>query len=314
MKPAKKTEVSHDLQNAVNRATKAMEENSDDFPVDPEERNFRIAKSMREKQLSLFEQKGIPLTPEYTSPMNNHIARTSIFAPIKRGTRSYHKGTLLYSQPGVLIKYHGEQLDMADQDTLLYAYHIAAGSKPFNDLLNSDAPQEMYFPIKINRAEFLRALGKSKTGPNYQWLHDSFFRLGRAHIYVETKHFHDQYPLILGPNLDVENQEYTFAVPLSSYMFFLKDQIGYVNRQRRLQLRKRVDMAKWLQTYAVSHAKTREYSIQLEKLKNLCGLSGRPRDLRKSVQEALHELVRVGELEYGEVDEDYTVRWKRIEE
>lgn len=283
------------------------------FLTETTERHQRILRSIRERQLSLFEQKGIPLTPEHTSPMNNHIARTSIFSPIRRGMRSYHKGTVLHSQPGVIIKYHGEQLDMADQDTLLYAYHIAAGTKPFNDLSTTEATPETHAAIKINRAEFLRALGKTKTGPNYQWLHDSFFRLGRGHIYIETKHFHDQYPLIIGPSLDVEKQEYTFAVPLSSYMFFMKDQIGYVNRQRRLQLKKRIDMAKWLQTFAVSHSKSEPYTIQLEKLRQLCGLTGRARDLRKSVQEALEELVRVGELEYGKVSDKDIVTWKRRE-
>lgn len=265
-----------------------------------------------ERQMSLFEKMGVPLTPKNTAPMNNHLARSSLFAPIRRGKRAMHDGTVLSSQGDVEIRYHGKQLDMADQDVLLHALNLAAGKRPFDDSqAAADTDVAPNARILVNRQKFLQAIGMSKSGQNYRWLEQAFKRLATGSVEVRKGKMTVIYHLIGNLVYDEEQGDYYFYIPRSTFAFFLENAFGYVNMKKRLALEARVDVAKWVQAFAASHAKG-EYAIRVAKLRELCGYESPLRHFRKALSEALAELVRVGEFVSAEIGENDVARWVKL--
>lgn len=269
-----------------------------------------LNKYIREQQLSLFEQKGIPITPEHTAPMNNYLARSSLFAPIKRGKRSMKDNTILTKQDSLEIRYTGPTLDMADHGVFLEALRRAAGVKPHD--VESDAEPPRSSKVIINRAEFLEALGRNKSGKNYKFLEDSFRRLFSASLSIKYDGVTDYYHLIGNLRYDENSGCYYYVVPLSSFILFADNQYGYINMLRRKMIGKRINMAQWLQSYFCSHAKNQPASISLAKLKGFCGYAGSIRDFRTSIRESLEELLRIKELSHADLDDNDIVRWVRV--
>jgi hypothetical protein len=262
-----------------------------------------------ERQLNLFEKMGVPLTPKDTAPMNNHLARSSLFAPIRRGKRAMHDGSVLSSQGDVEVRYHGKQLDMADQDVLLHALNLAAGKKPAAETPEGEIASEAR--VGINRKEFLEAIGMAKSGQNYKWLEQAFKRLATGSVEVRKGRLFAIYHLIGNLMYDSEAGDYFFYVPRSTFAFFLENAFGYVNMKRRLALETRVDVAKWIQSFAASHAKG-EYAIGVAKLKELCAYESPLRKFREALREALDELVRVGEFARAGIDDNDNAVWVKL--
>lgn len=263
-----------------------------------------------ERQLNLFEHAGVPLTPKGTSPMNNHLARSPLFSPLRRGKRPMRNNELLVQQGDFEIRYSGPALDMRDQDVFLEALRRAAGRRPHDEMAGETPSGESQ--IAINRAEFLESIGMDKSGASYRFLEKSFFRLHDASLKFIAPPVKVAYHLIGGLWYNENDGTYYYYIPKSSYVLFLNDGYGFVNMDRRFALENRVDIAKWIQAYAVSNAKG-EYSIELERLRDRCGYAGRLRDFRMAVREALAELVRVGEFSRAKLDDDDMVIWSRWE-
>jgi len=118
----------------------------------------------------------LPLWHESVRGMPNHLARSSLFAPIARGERRMHEKSLLASRSDVRIYFWGLQLDEADSDVWLQAVQEAR-------------PTPLGTPILINRAAFLRALGRATGKKNYTWLNEAFTRLSLAMLAVETSKY-----------------------------------------------------------------------------------------------------------------------------
>ena len=265
-----------------------------------------------ERQMNLFEKMGVPLTPKDTAPLNNHLARSSLFAPIRRGKRAMHDGTVLSSQGDVEIRYHGKQLDMADQDVLLHAFNLAAGKKPVDDSAGDGDGAEIGpdSRILVNRKEFLQAIGMSKSGQNYRWLEQAFKRLATGSVEVRKGKAFAIYHLIGNLVYNEKSGDYFFYIPKSTFAFFAENAFGYVNMKKRLALETRVDVAKWVQSFAASHAKG-EYAIGVNKLRELCAYESPLRRFRTALAEALAELVRVGEFSSARIDENDIARWTK---
>jgi hypothetical protein len=72
-----------------------------------------------------------------------------------------------------------------------------------------------------------------------------------------------------------------------------------------------LDLAKWLQCYAVSHAKG-EHRISVANLKTWSGYESRMRDFRANLGAALAELVRVDVLaSWAFYEDNKKVKWIR---
>ena len=115
----------------------------------------------------------LPGMDEFMRAMPNHLARSSLFAPVARGRKKMHKDTVLQSRGDAVIKFWGEQLDEAQADVWMQAMKEAQR-------------QPLGTPVVINRAEFLRAIGRAESGQNYQWLHRTMQALAFAMLVIEV--------------------------------------------------------------------------------------------------------------------------------
>jgi hypothetical protein len=267
-----------------------------------------------ERQLSLFEQAGIPATPTGTAPMNNHLARTSFFAPIKRGKRPFRERTPLVSQQDARILVTGHQLDMADQNVLLKVYENASGIKPIDSQAITDivpatkSDGSVQDPAKntrvvINRARFLESIKMTRTGPNYEWLHKSLLRLAGNIIEIETSDLITTFQLINPPNLCKNTGTYFVSIPPSAASYFLNSSYGYIDWDVRLSLQVRPELGSWIESFVASHRREELHFIELKKLQALCGASSPLHKWRKYFLEAVEELEKKGLFEFLKLDE-----------
>lgn len=231
----------------------------------------------------------VPRTPGETAPMSNYLARTSLFAPIRRGRRVMHDKQKLHSPEGIDVLYSGKQLDMADQDVYLTALRLAAGVKPGDKIV-------------INRAAFLRMLGyKHNPGArDYKWLEEAFYRISTGRVLIEAKSIKANLPLIGALLFDERSGDYYFTIPMETYALWAKNLYGYIDLEKRHALERNIPLSKWLQSYAQSHAPGL-HTISMELLHHWCGYGGRLRDFRDSLVVALEELTRVGILKSWEI-------------
>ena len=116
----------------------------------------------------------IPGVSESAHAIPNYIARTSIFAPIRRGYRCMHNDAVFLEGQNILIKGSGPQLSEDQSDIWMHAMY-----------LQTTTPVGIA-PI-INRADFLRALGRTTAGPNYVWLHSSMKALAKFTLEIEAR-------------------------------------------------------------------------------------------------------------------------------
>lgn len=252
-------------------------------------KNAELSRFRAEKGQSLLPGIVVPRTPGETAPMSNYLARTSLFAPIRRGRRVMHDKQRLHSPEGIDVLYSGKQLDMADQDVYLTALRLAAGVKPGDKIV-------------INRAAFLRMLGyKHNPGArDYKWLEEAFYRISTGRVLIEAKNIKANLPLIGALLFDERSGDYYFTIPMETYALWAKNLYGYIDLEKRHALERNVPLSKWLQSYAQSHAPGM-HTISMELLHHWCGYGGRLRDFRESLVVALEELTRVGILKSWEI-------------
>ncbi len=242
----------------------------------------------------------LPLFSHMDSAMPNHLARSSLFSPIKAGERQIHEKTMLASRGDSSIYYTGHQLDMADNDVFLQALRVARGQQLGNNI---------YF----NRAQFLRDIGRSVGKSQYEWLQDSFYRLTSGTVLVHTKRYKAALHLIDGYALDEKTGEYWLRMNPEIIKLFSHMEYALVDMRTRLRISRRQDMAKWLQNYVVTHEEGKEHVIGVHFLQLWSGSNGRLRDFQaRSLTKALEELQRLGLICNVEMRPDGKVAWLRL--
>lgn len=95
----------------------------------------------------------LPGMEEFMRTMPNYIARSSLFAPVAPRRKKMHKDTVLVSRGDAVIKFWGEQLDVAQADVWMQAMHEVS-KQPLGE------------PVVINRAAFLKAIGSRRAITN----------------------------------------------------------------------------------------------------------------------------------------------------
>lgn len=264
------------------------------------------------KQPNLGPLRKLPFWPESDRALPNHIARSSLFAPIQRGRRKAHRDTEIVSRADCRILFSGDQLDEADCDVWLQALHEAR-SVPLGE------------PVIINRAEFLKSIGRQKGSTGYDWLHQAFNRLAFGMIAIESKRYvigkgpssarSEVLHLIDGFSLDPAIDEYVLRIDPRWLAAFSNREFSRIDWQKRQAISKRTDLAKRLQRLiAASGDEVQRYSV--EWLKEVCCFTSPIRKFREALKEAIAELERL-EIIAGARLEISTrgieqVRWNRI--
>lgn len=231
----------------------------------------------------------LPGMDEFMRAMPNHIARSSLFAPVARGRRKMHDGTILQSRGDAEIRFSGKQLDEAQADVWMQAMKEAQR-------------QPLGTPVVINRAEFLRAIGREKSGQAYKWLHRTMQDLALAMLVIEVKKA-DGKPklsigktralhLIAGFDYDEDSEEYTLTIDPRWHAMYGNREFALIDWQKRREFGRNQDMAKTLQRLvATSSNPVQRYA--LDWLKSKMEYGGRMRDFRDALTRACTELKRL---------------------
>ena len=203
-----------------------------------------VAAKAEQKAAETPRQMFLPGMDEFMRAMPNHIARSSLFAPVARGRRKLHDGTILQSRGDAEIRFSGKQLDEAQADVWMQAMKEAQ-RQPLGEA------------VTINRAEFLREIGREKSGQAYKWLHRTMQDLAFAMLVIEvmkadgkpklsigkTRALH----LIAGFDYDEDSEEYTLTIDPRWHTMYGNREFALIDWQKRREFGRNQDMAKTLQ-------------------------------------------------------------------
>jgi len=245
----------------------------------------------READTALPVQLFLPGLEDFMRAMPNHIARSSLFAPVARGRKPLHKDALLVSRGDAIISFSGEQLDESQADVWMQAMHEA-----------SKAP--LGVPVTINRRSFLKAIGRHTGSSEYDWLHRTMKALSFAMLSIEVRNgervklqigttprsrvLH----LIDGFDLDPETDEYMLRIDPRWHGMYGNREWAMVDWAKRMQIGSGQDMAKALQRLiATSNDATQRF--ELSWLKAKLGYMSPMRKFKKSLMGAMLELERL---------------------
>lgn len=239
--------------------------------------------SARQRPKQLF----LPGMDEFMRAMPNHIARSSLFAPVARGRKKLHKDTVLVSRADAVIRFSGEQLDESQADVWMQAMHEAS-KHPLGE------------PVAIRRASFLRSIGRHVGNYEYKWLQRAMEALTFAMLTIEVTK--DGAPkLAIGKNgalhlidsfiFDPESETYMLRVDPQWQAMFANREFALIDWERRLRIHPRQDMAKALQRLAATSDETIQ-RYALDWLQRKLEYTGRPRDFREALTCAMRELER----------------------
>ena len=220
--------------------------------------------------------------------MPNHIARSSLFAPVAPGRKKTHNETVLVSRSDAVITFSGVQLDEAQADVWMQAIHEAS-------------KHELGKPVVINSAAFLRAIGRAKSGDSYKWLHRAFKDLAKGLLIIETfkagklKHSIGKtrmLRMIDEFSYDEITEEYSFSVDPRWSALYANREFALIDWEKRLSLGRGQDMAKAMQRLLATSSDERQ-AFNLDWLKKKLEYTGRMRDFRAAIARAMEELLRV---------------------
>lgn len=231
----------------------------------------------------------LPGMDEFMRAMPNHIARSSLFAPVARGRKRMHKDTVLQSRGDAIIKFWGEQLDEAQADVWMQAMKEAQ-RQPLGEA------------VTINRAEFLREIGRQTGNYEYKWLHRTMQALAFAMLVIEVTKADGKPKLSIGKtralhmiegfDYDDEAEAYTLRIDPRWHAMYGNREFALIDWEKRREFGRNQDMAKTLQRLvATSSNPVQRYA--LDWLKGKMEYGGRMRDFRDALTRACAELERL---------------------
>ena len=249
----------------------------------------RGAEAAEQKAAETEKQMFLPGMDEFMRAMPNHIARSSLFAPVARGRKRMHQDTVLQSRGDAEIRFWGEQLDEAQADVWMQCMKEAQR-------------QPLGTPVVINRAAFLREIGRQTGNYEYKWLHRTMKALSFAMLVIEvtkadgkpklsigkTRTLH----LIAGFDYDEASEEYTLTIDPRWHAMYGNREFALIDWEKRREFGRNQDMAKTLQRLvATSSNPVQRYA--LDWLKSKMEYSSPMRKFRDALGAACAELERL---------------------
>jgi len=249
--------------------------------------------------LPAVSEKKLDYWPDKSRSMPNPLTRCPLFAVLKPGERRWHKDEIIASRGDSRIIYTGEQLDQADCDVWLQA-------------LQFSKIQDVGERIHINRAMFLREMGRPTSGSNYQWLDRALHRLVAATIDIHTTRYQRTLGLLDAYRRDKGTGEYWIRISVEALALFDRNATSYIDWNIRKQIGRGQQLAKWLQNYVCGHARGQHHTIGIKSLHEWCGTTGRLRDFEgRALPKAMKEIKRLGIIEKDKIRKDGMVTWLR---
>ena len=222
--------------------------------------------------------------------MPNHINRSSLFAPIARGRRKFHRQTRLISRADAVLEYTGEQLDEADCDLMMALIWYAQ-----QQLLGEW--------VVMNRAEILRKIGRPLNKQTYDWLLRRMRAMTEATLYIEARKpdggtrykigYAEAFHIVSGFQYVEEPGEYRYKLDPRWVQMYARREYSLLSFEARLRIGRGQDMAKTLQRLLSTSADpVQRYALGW--LRDKMQYSGRMRDFRYALERACDELERLG--------------------
>jgi hypothetical protein len=229
----------------------------------------------------------LPGINEASRAIPNYIARSAIFAPVRRGWRQLHDDTVFLEGTNILLKGSGKQLSEDHADIWMHAMYLQTTA------LLGEAPV-------INRADFLRGMGRPTGGSAYDWLHEGMKDLARFTLCIEArrkdgsvKYSYGKHPstrvlaMLGGFDYHEATGSYTLYADPRWAQIFGNREYALVDWAKRLQMRH--DLSKSLQRLIGTSADIQQkYSLEI--LKQRAQYNGRMRDFRATLERSLSEL------------------------
>lgn len=229
----------------------------------------------------------LPGINETARAIPNYIARSAVFAPVRRGWRPLHDDTVFLEGAHILLKGSGKQLSEDHADIWMHAMYLQTTA------LLGEAPV-------INRADFLRGMGRPTGGSAYEWLHEGMKDLARFTLCIEArrkdgsvKYSYGKHPstrvlaMLGGFDYHEASGSYTLYADPRWAQIFGNREYALVDWTKRLQMRH--DLSKSLQRLIGTSADIQQkYSLEI--LKQRAQYSGRMRDFRATLERSLAEL------------------------
>ena len=254
----------------------------------------------------------LPGMDDFLRAMPNHIARSSLFAPVARGRKKIHKDVTLISRGDAVIKFWGEQLDESQADVWLQAMHEAIKFP-------------LGVPVVINRADFLRCIGRHTGKFEYDWLHRTMLALSFAMLVIEVTSRDGQPKLAIGKtramhmiegfDYDDNAEAYTLRIDPRWRDMYSNREFALIDWEKRLLFGPHQDMAKAIQRL-VATSSDQDQRYNLEWLKNKLEYGGRMRDFKCSLEKAMLELCRLEIISDGRIETstkgNEQAFWKRV--
>jgi len=192
----------------------------------------------------------------------NYIARSGLFAPVRRGWRTYHDDTTFLTGKNILLKGTGKQLTEDHADIWMHAMFLQT------TVQTGQAP-------RVNRADFLRALGRPTGGSAYEWLHTGMQDLAQFCLRIEAKRADGSIKYSLGHHpatrvlpmiggFDYENGEYQLFIDARWAQIFANQEYTLIDWEKRLSMR--YELSKSLQRLiGTSSDPEQRYSLDILK-------------------------------------------------
>jgi hypothetical protein len=236
--------------------------------------------------------------------MPSHINRSSLFAPVARGRRKFHRQAAMVTRSDCVLEYTGEQLDEADAD-LVMALIFFAQKQPLGK------------PVPLQRSQLLRKIGRSTGKHDYDWLHRRIKALTEATLFLEAKKPDGStrysigktvsFRIVSGFVYDDETESYTYTLDPRWVQMFSNREYSLIDFERRLMIGRGQDMAKALQRLVATSADpVQRYA--LDWLKSKLEYSGRMRDFRDALMRACAELERLNIIARARIEQSTRAR------
>lgn len=237
----------------------------------------------------------LPGLDDWMRAMPNSIARSSLFAPIARGKPTYHNQAVLVSRSDAIITYTGHQLDEAKADVWM-------------QLMYEARCEPLGRPVTINRAAFLRTIGRGVCGRDYKWLNDTMLAFMVATLVIEVKRSDGSSKYQIGSmrafhmlesfEYDAESESYRFTVDPRWKIAFGGNEYALIDWQKRRDIAPGQDMAKALQRL-VATSSDQVQRFALDWLKEKLRYGSPMRKFRSAMKKAMDELERVEVIAQG---------------
>ncbi len=250
-----------------------------------------VAAKAEQKQVETPRQMFLPGMDEFMRALPNPVADSSLFAPVARGAKKMHTGSVLASRLNTTLTYWGLQLNELHADItmqLLWEQQrqgVAVGET-----------------VMLNRNAFMKLIGWGNSGREYKRFHRYMLELTGAMLVIESKKqdgaskYHigatKTFRILDNFECDEGGENYRYRLDPRWVVMFGNREYALLDWSKRMQIGAGQDMAKALQRLlATSSDPVQRFGLEV--LKDKMQYGGRMRDFRDSLARACAELERL---------------------